>query len=54
MSYALIGELHIFMRPAPGGRRFLASMTPEQRSHIDNAIWLCDSHAKLIDRDEVA
>ena len=39
--------------PGPGSRRYDASMTPEQRAHIDNAIWLCADHADLIDRDEV-
>ncbi|WP_437760765.1 AAA family ATPase [Sorangium sp. So ce1389] len=28
-------------------------MTSEERSHIDNAIWMCANHATLIDRDEV-
>jgi hypothetical protein len=28
-------------------------MTPEERSSIENAIWLCADHATLIDRDEV-
>ena len=37
----------------PGARRYLASMTREQRTHITNAIWLCATHADLIDRDEV-
>jgi hypothetical protein len=36
-----------------GSRRYLASMTPEQRSDITNAIWLCATHADLIDGDEV-
>jgi hypothetical protein len=53
MSYALIGQAAHIHAAAPGGRRYLDSTTPEQRSHIDNAIWLCDLHAKLIDRDEV-
>ena len=26
-------------------------MSPKERSHIDNAIWLCANHAALIDRD---
>lgn len=39
--------------PGPGSRRYDDSMTPEQRAHIDNAIWLCADHADLIDRDEV-
>lgn len=37
----------------PGSRRYLASMTPEERSDISNAIWLCTYHADLIDGDEV-
>ncbi|TIW68939.1 MAG: hypothetical protein E5V60_02790, partial [Mesorhizobium sp.] len=28
-------------------------MTPEQRSAIANGIWLCQTHAKLIDDDEL-
>ena len=37
----------------PGARRYLATMTREERIHITNAIWLCATHADLIDRDEV-
>ncbi|WP_035210657.1 HNH endonuclease [Acidithiobacillus thiooxidans] len=39
--------------PGPGARRYLASMSREERTHINNAIWLCATHADLIDRDEV-
>jgi hypothetical protein len=35
------------------GRRYVASMTPQERSDISNAIWLCSNHAALIDRDAV-
>lgn len=38
--------------PGSGSRRYDPSMTAEQRSHISNAIWLCATHADLIDRDE--
>ncbi|MER8913737.1 hypothetical protein NKI32_07845 [Mesorhizobium sp. M0761] len=38
---------------SPRGARYDASMTPEQRSAITNGIWLCQSHAKLIDDDEL-
>ena len=38
---------------APGGKRYDASLTPEQRSSGDNGIWLCQNCAKLIDSDEV-
>ena len=33
------------------GPRYIESMTPQQRSEIGNAIWLCSNHAALIDRD---
>lgn len=36
---------------APGGPRYLDAMTPEQRRHIDNGIWLCANHSIEIDRD---
>jgi tetratricopeptide (TPR) repeat protein len=39
--------------PGPGARRYLASMSREERIHIDNAIWLCATHADMIDRDDV-
>lgn len=39
--------------PGTGSRRYDASMSSADRSHIDNAIWLCADHADLIDRDEV-
>ena len=38
--------------PGPGSRRYDPSMTFEQRRDIGNAIWLCATHADLIDRDE--
>lgn len=36
---------------SPGGPRYLLSMSPVQRSGIQNAIWLCSVCATLIDRD---
>ena len=36
---------------SPGGPRFDNKMTSEQRGSISNAIWLCQSCAKLIDSD---
>ncbi|MBB4039878.1 hypothetical protein GGR34_001525 [Microvirga flocculans] len=38
--------------PGPGARRYDPNMTPEERSHIDNGIWLCASCSVLIDRDQ--
>lgn len=38
--------------PGKGARRYLEAMTSEERSSIGNAIWMCATHATLIDRDE--
>lgn len=35
-----------------GGKRYNPSLTSEQRSSEDNGIWLCQTHAKLVDNDE--
>ena len=53
-TVALVGEAaHIHAAASgPGSRRYLASMTSEERIDISNAIWLCPTHARLIDRDE--
>lgn len=37
----------------PGARRYDPKMTPQERSHISNGIWLCSNCAVEIDRDEV-
>jgi hypothetical protein len=52
-AVTMIGKAAHIHAAAPGGRRYLESMTPEQRSDISNAIWLCANHADEIDRDEV-
>jgi len=49
----MIGKAAHIHAAAPGGRRYLESMSSEERSDITNAIWLCATHADLIDRDEV-
>lgn len=36
---------------APGGPRYDPLLTPEERRSIENAIWLCQTCAKLIDSD---
>lgn len=36
---------------SPGGPRFDASLSPDQRKLADNGIWLCHKCAKLIDSD---
>lgn len=37
---------------SPGGPRFDPNMTSEERSSSSNGIWLCQTHAKLVDNDE--
>jgi len=37
---------------APNGPRSDPSLAPEQRKHHSNGIWLCATHAKLVDSDE--
>jgi len=34
-----------------GGPRYNPSLTPEQRCHSNNGIWLCQNCAKLVDND---
>lgn len=46
-----IGEAAHISAASPGGKRYLASISAEGRSSIENAIWLCVNHARLIDRD---
>jgi hypothetical protein len=38
--------------PGPGGKRYDASLTKEERRAASNGIWLCQLCAKLIDTDE--
>ena len=38
--------------PGVGARRYDPTMTHEERRSIDNGIWMCRTHAKLIDSDE--
>lgn len=39
---------------SPGGPRYALKMTSEERSSIENAIWLCQNCAKLVDTDSTA
>jgi hypothetical protein len=36
---------------APGGPRYNPQMTPGERKHISNGIWMCRDHGNLIDAD---
>jgi len=48
----MIGEAAHIHAAAPGGKRYLETMSREERADISNAIWLCATHARLVDRDE--
>jgi len=37
---------------SPNGPRYNPSLTPEQRRHHNNGIWLCVSDARIVDRDK--
>lgn len=37
---------------ARGGPRYDPTQTPEERRSVDNALWVCQKHAKEIDDDE--
>lgn len=47
-----IGEGAHITAAQPGGPRYDDSLTPEQRKDAENGIWMCRTHAALIDRDE--
>lgn len=36
----------------PGARRYDAKMSKEERTAIENGVWMCYTHGKLIDTDE--
>lgn len=50
--YVNLGVASHISAAASGGPRFDNTLTPSQRSSIDNAVWLCQSCAKLVDNDE--
>src|SRR5262245_61610650 len=50
-SVSNVGAAVHITSAAPGGPRYDASLTPSTRSSITNGIWLCQTHAKLIDDD---
>jgi hypothetical protein len=46
-----IGKAAHIRAASPGGPRFDSSLTPEQRSSIDNGIFLCSGCADMIDKN---
>lgn len=49
---ASIGVAAHIAAAAPGGARYEASQTPDDRASIKNGIWLCQSCSRLVDMDE--
>lgn len=47
-----IGVASHITAAAPSGPRYNDGLTSEQRCSIDNAIWLCQNCAKLVDNDD--
>lgn len=46
-----IGEAAHICAAAPGGPRYDETMTPAERKSASNGIWMCSTHARLIDKD---
>ncbi len=44
-----IGQASHICAAAPGGPRYDAQMTPDERAAADNGIWLCDVHGRAVD-----
>ena len=53
-KFCSIGEAAHITAASKGGPRYDYSLTPEERSSINNGIWLCKNCARLIDIDEEA
>lgn len=50
-AVASIGVAAHIHAASPGGKRYRLSMSSEERSSIENGIWLCATHGTLIDQD---
>lgn len=52
-KYMNVGVAAHITAASPGGPRYAPSLSPEQRKHANNAIWLCQFCGRLVDNDEV-
>ena len=50
-KYLSIGVAAHITAAAIGGPRYDSTLTNSERKDINNGIWLCETHAKLIDKD---
>jgi hypothetical protein len=53
VSVTNIGVAAHIAAASPGGKRYRPEMTAAQRASVDNGIWLCGHHGKIVDDDEV-
>ena len=51
-SVISIGVAAHICAAAPGGKRYDANQTVEQRRSADNGIWMCEDHAKIVDSED--
>jgi hypothetical protein len=51
-GYHNIGVAAHITAAAPGGPRYDATLTRDQRLHADNGIWLCQTHGDLVDGND--
>ena len=51
VALASVGVAAHISAAAEDGPRWRAEMTADDRASIENGIWLCQTHARLIDRD---
>ena len=47
----IVGVAAHITAAAPGGPRYDPTLTPEERRHHSNGIWLCEIHGKAVDSD---
>ena len=52
MKATIIGKAAHISAASPGGPRYNARLSSEQRKSIENGIWLCSDCATFIDREE--
>ena len=50
-GWLMVAKRRVISAASPGGARFEADLSPEQRADSANGIWLCQTCAKLIDND---